>query len=113
MPLHWLGTLSTVGGVLTLLVVLVGLVVSVVAYFRRGRSHVALLGAIGFALMLLLSCCSVGWALAEQPMLRRLAPRVGANYYAIKGAVLFLLGLVNLGGLALIAAAVWTGGRKE
>ncbi|MBN1640733.1 MAG: hypothetical protein JXA09_05815 [Anaerolineae bacterium] len=113
MQMHWMGTLSTVGGVLTLLAVLVGLVTSIIAYVRGGRSRVALLGALGFFLMFLLSCCSVGWAFTEQPVMRRFTPRVGANYYAIRSTVLFLLGLVNLGGLALIISAIWTGGRKE
>jgi hypothetical protein len=111
-PFRWLGTLSTIGSVLTLLVILVGLALSIVAYLQRDRSRAALLGAIGFGLMLLLSCCSTGWALADRPLLRRIPSRSTRDYQAAKVVVLFLLGLVNLGGLALIVSAIWTGGRK-
>ncbi len=109
----WIGVLGTVGGALTAIVLLVGTIVTWIAYFKKGKSRIALLGAIGFLLMLLLSCCSFSWGLADLPILRELPSRSRPPYYAIKGVVLFLLGLVNLLGLALLISAVWSGGSKE
>jgi hypothetical protein len=112
MGFGWMRALGTITGVLTWLVLLIGFIVALVAYLRKGRSKVALLGTIGFLLMFLLSCCSLGWGLADQPILRELPSRSTLTYGAIKQVVLFLLGLVNLVGLALIASAVWSGGKK-
>jgi hypothetical protein len=111
--LGWMRTLSTVGSILTLLTLLVGLVVTLIAYARKGRSKIALLGALGFLLMFLLSCCSLTWAFADRPILRELPARSEYTYVAIKQIVLFLLSLVNLVGIVLLIAAVWTGGKKE
>jgi hypothetical protein len=110
---NWMTTLETIGSVLTLLVLLVGLVMAVVAYLKKGKSRVALLGAIGFLLMLLLSCCGLGWRIADRPVLRELPSRSTQGYFIARAVVLFLVSLVNLAGLVLLISAVWIGGKKE
>ena len=111
-PLGWMRTLGTVASVLTLLVLLVGLIMTLVAYFKKGKSKIALLGMLGFLLMFLLSCCSLGWGMADRPITRELPARSVDSYFAVKQVVLFLLGLVNLVGIGLIIAAVWRGGKE-
>jgi len=111
-PMGWMRTLGTIASVLTLLVLLVGLIMTVIAYFRRGKSKVALLGMLGFLLMFLLSCCSIGWGMADRPITRELPARSVQTYLAVKQVVIFMLGLVNLAGIALVIAAVWTGGKE-
>jgi hypothetical protein len=111
-PFGWLRTLSTVISVLTLLVLLVGLIMTLIAYFRKGKSKIALLGMLGFLLMFLLSCCSLSWGMADRPIVNELPSRSVQTYYAVRGVVLSLLGLVNLAGIGLIIAAVWTGGKR-
>ncbi len=111
--LNWMRTLTTIGSVLTLLVLIVGTIVALVAYLRKGRSRAALLGAIGFLLMLLLSCCSLGWGLADRPILREIPARSQQTYVVIKQIVLFLLALLNVLGLVLVVAAVWVGGKRD
>ena len=111
-PFAWSATLDTVGNVLTLLVVLVGLILSIVAYVKRGRSRAALLGAIGFLLMLLLSCCWAGWGIANRPALARLGGQGMQTYATARIIVMFLARLVSVVGLVLLVVAVWIGGRK-
>ncbi|MBN1581293.1 MAG: hypothetical protein JXA89_11375 [Anaerolineae bacterium] len=108
----WIRTLSSISGILALLVVLAGLIVGVVAYFK-GKSRVALLGAIGFLLLFLFSCCSTGWGLADTPILRNMAPRSIVTYQTVKNVILFLLSLVNVIGFVLLAVAVWVGREKK
>jgi hypothetical protein len=110
MSMQWLSSVTTV---LTLLVVIAGFVISLVVYLRQGRARVALLGTLGFGLMFLLSCCSVGWLFADQPMLHRFPWRSRSNYYVLRSIALFVLGLANLGGLALLISAVWVGSQKD
>ena len=112
-PLGWLRTLGTVISVLTLLVLLIGLIMTLIAYFKKGKSKVALLGMLGFLLMFLLSCCSLGWGMADRPIINELPSKSVQTYLAIKGVVISLLGLVNLAGIGLVIAAVWSGGKKE
>ena len=111
-PLGWMRTLGTIVSVLTLLVLLVGLIVTLIAYFKKGKSKIALLGMLGFLLMFLLSCCSLSWGMADRPITNELPSRSVQTYWAVKGVVLSLLGLVNLAGIALVIAAVWTGGKE-
>ena len=109
---RWMTTLGTIRGISTFLVVLVGLIVIAVAYFRK-KNRVALLGAIGFLILFLFNCCSLGWGFADNPVLKRLPSRSVETYYTAKSVVIFLIGLVNLVGLGLIIAALWIGSRKE
>ena len=113
MSLKWMSALNTIGGVLTVLVLLVGLIMALIAYFKRGKSKVALLGALGFLLMFLLSCCSLTWGLADRPILRELPARAQQTYFTIKQIVIFLLALLNVVGLVLLVVAVWTSGKKD
>jgi hypothetical protein len=113
MPFGWLRALGTIGTVLTLIVLLVGFILSLTAYLKRGRSRVGLLGTVGFLLMLLLACCSFTWGLADRPILRELPSRTEATYYVAKNIVLFLLGLLNLVGIALLISAIWKGSSEE
>ena len=111
--LQWMSALNTIGSVLTALVLLVGLILALVAYFRKGKSKVALLGALGFLLMFLLSCCSLTWGLADRPVLRQIPTRTQQTYFTVKQIVIFLLALVNAVGLILLAVAVWLSGKKD
>ena len=109
----WLTALDTIGKVLTLIVLLIGLILAAVVYLKKGRSKVALLGAIGFLLMLLLSCCWAGWRIADRPLQRELPSSSTQIYHIIRAVSLFLFSLLNLAGLVLLVSAVWTGGKKE
>jgi len=113
MPVKWLSALGTLGSVLTLLVLLIGLIMALVAYFRKGKARVALLGAFGFLLMFLLSCCSLTWGFLDRPILREIPSRAQQTYFIVKQIVLFLLGLLNVLGLGLLVAAVWISGKKD
>jgi len=110
--LSWIGTLNTIGMVLTFLVLLVGLIMAIVAFFRKGKSRVALLGAIGFLLMFLLSCCGVFWSVLGAPIARS-SPGVAQALPTARAVSLFLLTLLQLIGLILIIVAVWMGGKKD
>jgi len=110
--LGWTATLNAVGTVLTLIVVLVGLILSLVAYFRKGRSRVALLGAVGFLLMILLSCCGIAWRVA-QPAIYRQSPKTTQTLVVAQAISLFLLTLLQLIGIIVITVAIWIGGKKD
>jgi hypothetical protein len=110
---NWIGTLSTVGAVLTLLVLLVGLIVTIVAFFRKGKSRVALLGAIGFLLMFLLSCCGTTLRVLPVARLLRDAPKIVRTFPTAQAIIVFLLTLLNLIGLILIIVAISMGSKKE
>lgn len=104
--------LSSISGVLSFLVILVGLIVVAVAYFK-GKSRVALLGAIGFLILFLFSCCSMSWGFADNPITRGMRPPSQQTYWTIKYIAMFLFGLVNLAGWILIIVALWQGGKKS
>ncbi len=106
------GILGTIGGFLSFLIILVGLVLTVVAYLK-GKSRVALLGALGFLLMFLFSCCSLGETLGWGKAIARVPRDSVAVLITVRSVVMFIFGLLNLVGLALIIAALWVGGRKE
>jgi hypothetical protein len=108
-----MGTLNTIGMVLTLLVLLVGLIMAIVAFFKKGKSKVALLGAIGFLLMFLLSCCGVFWRVAPLARLIKEMPKLARTLPAAQTIILFLLTLLNLIGLILIIVAIWMSGKKD
>ena len=110
--LGWMATLDTVSMVLTLLVLLVGLIMTIVAFFKKGKSRVALLGAIGFLLMLLLSCCGIGWRIADKTIYNQ-PPKTAQTIIIVRAVVLFLLNLLKLIGLILLIVAVWMGGKKD
>jgi Co/Zn/Cd efflux system component len=110
--LGWMTTLDTVSMVLTLLVLLVGLIMTIVAFFKKGKSRVALLGAIGFLLMLLLSCCGIAWRIADRPIYDQ-PPKTAQTLIIVRAVSLFLLNLLQLVGLILIIVAVWMGGKKD
>ena len=112
MQVGWMRTLSSISGVLAFLVVLAALIVAAVAYFK-GRSRIALLGAIGFLLLFLFSCCSTGWGFVDSPILKNLSPKSVRTYWTAKTVVLFLLSLVNVVGFVLLAVAVWMGREKK
>jgi uncharacterized membrane protein YozB (DUF420 family) len=107
-----MGTLNTIGMVLTFLVLLVGLIMAIVAFFKKGKSRVALLGAIGFLLMFLLSCCGIGFRLVTGPLVKA-APGVAKTLPTAQAVILFLLTLLQLIGLILIIVAIWMGGKKD
>jgi hypothetical protein len=109
----FLTALDTIVEVLALIVLLVGLILAAVVYLKKGRSKVALLGTIGFLLIFLLSCCSIGWRIANQPLQQQLPNRAMDTYYTVRGTSLFLFNLLRLAGLALLISAVWIGGKKE
>jgi len=111
--LQWMSALNTIGNVLTLLVLLIGLVMTLIAYFKRGKSRVALLGALGFLLMFLLSCCVLSFGISNQFVLRQIAPRAQQTYFTVRQIVLFVLGLINVLGLVLLIVAVWKSGQKD
>ena len=113
MSIGWTRTLATIGSILTLVVLLVGLIVAALAYFRKGRARPALLGSIGFLILFLFNCCTLGWGFADTPVARELPIRSLMTYHTIRAIILFLGALINLVGLGLIIAAVATGGRKE
>ena len=92
--------------------VLVGLIMAIVAFFKKGKSKVALLGAIGFLLMLLLSCCGMGWRIAERPLYNQ-PPKTTQTLIIVRAVSLFLLHLLQLIGLIMIIVAVWMGGKKD
>jgi hypothetical protein len=46
-------------------------------------------------------------------MLHRFPWRSRSNYYVLRSIALFVLGLANLGGLALLISAVWVGSQKD
>ena len=108
----WINALSSISGVLILLVVLAGLIVAAIAYFK-GKSRVALLGAIGFLLLFLFSCCSIGWGWVNTPILKRLPVRSIQPYRVIQAVVLFLMSLANVVGFVLLAVALWVGRHKK
>lgn len=108
----WIGALSSISGILILLVVLAGLIVAAVAYFK-GKSRMTLLGAIGFLLLFLFSCCSIGWGWVNTPILRNLPVRSIQLYRAIQAVVLFLMSLANVAGFVLLAVALWLGRTKK
>ena len=109
----WMRTLVSISGILTFLVLLVGLIVAAAAYFK-GKSRVALLGAIGFLLLFLFSCCSMGWGFADSSVLRNLPPRSIQTYWTVKTVILFLLSLVNVIGFILLVVALWMSkGKKD
>lgn len=110
-PNQLMATLSGISGVLNLILLLVGLVMSAIAYFKW-KNKIALLGMIGFLLMFLLSCCTLGWGLADRPVLRELPARTAQTYWIVRAVILFLLNLASLAGLALLIVAVWIGGKK-
>jgi hypothetical protein len=109
----WMGTLNTVGMVLNLIVLLVGLIMAVVAFFKKGKSKVALLGAIGFLLMFLLSCCGVSWLVLPAARLARGAPQLARALPIAQSVILFLFTLLDLIGLILIIVAIWLGGKQQ
>ena len=111
--LGWMATLDTVGLVLTLIVLLVGLIMTIVAFFKKGKSKVALLGAVGFLLMLLLSCCGIVWRIADKPIIYNQPPKTAQTLIIVRAVSLFLLNLLKLIGLILIIVAVWMGGKKD
>jgi hypothetical protein len=112
LQLGWMRALGIAGSVLTFLALLVGLVMTGVAYFRNKR-RVALLGAIGFLILFLFGCCSLGWNIADAPVLKQARGLTFKNYSTARSIVLFLGSLVNLAGLGLIISALWTSSRKE
>ena len=105
-------TLGTISSVLTFVAMFVGLIVIALAYFRKGRTRAALLGAIGFLILFLFSCCTLGWGFADAPITGQLPMRSVLTYHTVKSIVLFLGGLINLVGLGLVIAAVTSAGRK-
>lgn len=111
----WMQTLGSIGSVLTVLVLLAGLIVALVTYFK-GKSKVALIGAIGFLILFLFGCCSTTWGLADGPIVKAIQRdnpvKTLITYYGIKAVVLFLAGLLNLVGLGAIVAAVVMGSKK-
>ena len=113
MGLGWVRTLGTVSSILTLVVILVGLIVIALAYFRKGKTRATLLGAIGFLILFLFSCCTLGWGFADAPVTSELPMRSVLTYHTVKSIVLFLGGLINLVGFGLVIAAVAGAGRKE
>ena len=113
MGIGWMRTLGTVSGILTFVVMLVGLIVTALAYSRKGKTRAALLGAIGFLILFLFNCCTLGWGLADAPITGQLPMRSVLTYHTVKSIVLFLGGLINLVGLGLVIAAVASAGRKE
>jgi hypothetical protein len=95
------------------LLLFAGLIIALVAYLQKGRRRVALLGALGFLLMSTLSCCWLGWTVAQRPLahgLRWLPPR---DIVWIRDITLLGANLLNLGGLILLISAVWIGSRRE
>jgi divalent metal cation (Fe/Co/Zn/Cd) transporter len=98
--------------ILTLVVVLVGLIMAVVAYFKRGKSRVALLGAVGFLLMLLLSCCGLGWRAAQRTIFQQ-PPETTQILMIAQAISLFLLTLLQLAGLVVIIVAIWIASKKD
>jgi hypothetical protein len=108
-----MSALNTIGNVLTLLVLIVGLVMTLIAYFKRGKSRVALLGALGFLLMFLLSCCALSFGISNQLVLRQIPPKAQQTFFTVRQIVLFLLGLLNVLGLGLLIAAMWTSSKKD
>ncbi len=107
--------LGTIGNVLTVLVLLIGLIVVIVSY-TKGKSKVALLGSIGLLLLFLFSCCSTTWGFADAPLLKaiqRQATRGTRNYFVLRNIGLFLLRILELGGLGVLIAAILTGSKKD
>jgi hypothetical protein len=105
-------TLGRIASALTVIAVLVGFIIALVAYLRKGKARAALLGAIGFLILFLFNCCSFAWGLVDSPILRAISPGSSRPYFTVKTVVLFLAALVNLVGLGLIIAAVASAGRK-
>ena len=113
-PYAWMRTLGTLGRALRVITTLVGFIVVLVAYLRKGKARPALLGAIGFLILFLFNCCSFSWDLADSPILKAISSSGSSiTYYNIRAIIMFLAGLVNLVGLGLIIAAVVSAGRKE
>ena len=108
-----IGTWQTVGVVLSGLILLVGLIVALVAYLQRGRSRVALLGMLGFLLMSILSCCSLGWTVAQRPLSRGFHWFSPRNVLWIRNITLFGATLLHLAGLAVLIFAIWVGSKRE
>jgi hypothetical protein len=108
-----IGRWQTVGVVLNGLVLFAGLIIALVAYAQRGRSRVALLGALGFLLMSILSCCSLGWTLVQRPLTRGLHGLSPRSLVWIRNASLFGATLLGLVGLVLLISAIWTGSKRE
>jgi hypothetical protein len=105
-------TLGAISGVLTSCVLLAGLIVAAVAYFR-GKSRIALLGAVGFLLLFLFGCCSTGWGFLDSPITRELSPRSIRTYWTIKTVIISLLSLLNLVGFVLLVVALWMARDKD
>ena len=108
----WMRTLGSISGILTFLVLLAGVIVVAVAYFK-GKSRIALLGAVGFLLLFLFSCCSMGWGFADSPVVKNLPPRSIQTYWVVKTVIVFLLSLLNLVGFILLGVALWMGKDKD
>jgi len=107
-----LSWLPLVTQILSFLILLVGAILVIVAYFK-GKNRVALLGGIGLLILFLFSCCSLGWVVTDRTLVRDMGLKALQTYYNARAIILFLGGLLNLVGLGLIVAALWTGGRKD
>lgn len=108
----WIGILGTVEGILRILLLLTGVVLIAIAYFR-GKNRVALLGGLGLLIVFLLSCCLTGWGLADARITRMINMSSARDYYVLRSMASFIIGLLNLGGWSLIIAALWMGSKRQ
>jgi len=113
MSIAWVRTLTTISGILTFLVLLAGLIIIALSYFRKGKTRAALLGAIGFLIMFLFSCCSLSWGFLDTPIAGQLPMRSVIVYRTLQAILLFLGALINLVGLGLVIAAVVSASRRQ
>ncbi len=110
--IQWVGTMGIVSSILSFLVILAGLVLTALAYFNN-KSRAALLGALGFLLMFLFSCCSLGGTMGWSQAMMHISGRSTAALIAVRGVIMFLASLLKAVGLALIVAAIWTATKRE